>query len=163
FTGFNGDGSDNLAFVVLQDLPAGTVIRFTDNSWNGTAFTTNESTWEWTATNDVTAGTVVTMDGLTTGATVSTNVGTIDYTTTGIRDIGTSNEVVYAYVGTPTTPTTFLAAISQASAGFGATTGGVLTNTGLTQGTTAVALKSGSATAAYVGPRLGLTDFSGYL
>ena len=70
FTGFNADGTENLAFVVLEDIPAGTVINFTDNAWNGTAFNTGESVWSWTATGDIAAGSVVTIDGLAAGQTV---------------------------------------------------------------------------------------------
>lgn len=43
FVGFNADGSDNVAFVALEDLPPGTVIFFQDNEWTGSAFNTGES------------------------------------------------------------------------------------------------------------------------
>jgi hypothetical protein len=45
FTGFNADGNDNLAFVALETIAAGTVITFTDNEWGGSSFNTGESTW----------------------------------------------------------------------------------------------------------------------
>ena len=50
FVGYNADGNDNLAFVALEPIAAGTVIHFTDNEWDGSAFNTGESTWSWTAT-----------------------------------------------------------------------------------------------------------------
>ena len=34
--GFNADGNDNLAFVVLETITAGQAIFFEDNEWNGT-------------------------------------------------------------------------------------------------------------------------------
>ena len=43
FTGFNADGSDNLAFVALETLSTGTVIHFTDNEWLGANFNSGES------------------------------------------------------------------------------------------------------------------------
>ncbi len=50
FTGYNGDGNDNLSFVALTDIPQGTVINFTDSNWNGTSFASgsnSESAIAW--------------------------------------------------------------------------------------------------------------------
>jgi hypothetical protein len=64
FVGLNTDGNDNLAFVALEAIPSGTVIYFQDNEWNGLAigsggaFNTGESTWSWTATSEVAAGSI---------------------------------------------------------------------------------------------------------
>jgi len=55
------DNADNFSFVVLADIPGGTVIKFTDNGVmaDGT-FRANEGTLAWTApTAGVTAGSVV--------------------------------------------------------------------------------------------------------
>ncbi|MPZ40762.1 MAG: hypothetical protein GEU95_22465 [Rhizobiales bacterium] len=145
FVGFNADGNDNLAFVVLEDIAAGTVINFTDNEWIGSSFTDDENHWSWTATGDIGAGAVVTMDDLATTSPTS-NLGTIEYSTDAARDIGntqTANEAVYAYVGDAVSPT-FLAAISNSnffdgSGSFNPNIG-VLEGTGLTGGLTAVGL-----------------------
>ncbi|MGK7955334.1 MAG: ExeM/NucH family extracellular endonuclease, partial [Crocosphaera sp.] len=58
--GFNFDNPDEFAFLVLADITAGTEIKFTDNGWqaNGT-FRNTEGTFTWTATTDITAGTVI--------------------------------------------------------------------------------------------------------
>ncbi|MBN8921424.1 MAG: hypothetical protein J0H62_12435 [Rhizobiales bacterium] len=53
FTGFNADGNDNLAFVLLEDIAAGTVINFTDNAYVSGKFVLGESAWSWTATDDI--------------------------------------------------------------------------------------------------------------
>jgi hypothetical protein len=37
FVGYNSDGNDGFAFVATATIPAGTVIRFQDNEWNGSA------------------------------------------------------------------------------------------------------------------------------
>ncbi|BCJ89620.1 hypothetical protein IZ6_03550 [Terrihabitans soli] len=138
FVGFNADGPDNLAFVVLETIPAGTVITFTDNEWNGTSFNTGEATWSWTATGEIAAGSVVTMDGLAAGQTATSNLGTIAFSDQTQRDIDVQNETVYAYTGAPGAPA-FLSAISSDNFG---TANGALTNTGLVQGQTALSLTS---------------------
>ena len=143
FTGYNADGSDNLAFVALQQIVAGTVITFTDKEWNGTSFNTGEATWSWTATSDVAAGTVVTMNGLAAGQTATSNLGTIAFSDATQRDIGITNETVYAFVGELGTPE-FVAAISNDAF---TSANGLLTNTGLVQGQTAISLTSLNADA----------------
>src|SRR5690606_14505826 len=60
--GFNFDDPDELTFVALVDLPAGTAITFTDNGWFGAGgFRTGEGTFTYTAPANVPAGTVVTL------------------------------------------------------------------------------------------------------
>ncbi|HWM47932.1 MAG TPA: Calx-beta domain-containing protein [Xanthobacteraceae bacterium] len=166
FVGFNADGNDNLAFVVLQDIAAGTVITFTDNEWVGSAFNTGESTWTWTATSDLAAGAVVTMDNLAAGQTATSNLGTISYSEDTVRDIDPKSptnylegETVYAYVGSASSPT-FLTAISNGS--FSLDEIGRIVGTGLTNGETARAIQSGDV-AAYTGPRITGGDFSNFL
>ncbi|WP_119462595.1 calcium-binding protein [Rhodospirillaceae bacterium SYSU D60014] len=166
FVGYNADGADNLAFVALEPISAGTVIQFTDNAWNGTSFSTGEATWSWTAGADIAAGTIVTMDGLAAGQTATSNLGTIAFSEEAARNIEVANEIVYAYVGEPGAPAEFLAAITNSWAfpSFPAT----LANTGLTEGLTAVAVgtRDPSMTpdiAAYDGPTSGFPAFSDYL
>src|ERR1700743_2731012 len=99
FTGFNADGTDNLSFVVLQTISAGTVINFTDNNWSGSAFGTTESNWSWTASGDIAAGTIVTLDNLNTGAGATSNLGAIAYSGAATPDIADTSEAIYAYTG----------------------------------------------------------------
>jgi hypothetical protein len=161
FVGFSADGPDNLAFVALEPIAAGTVITFTDKEWNGSSFNTGEATWNWTATSDITAGTVVAMDGLAAGQTATSNLGTIAFSDATQRDIGNANETVYAYVGEASAPG-FLAAIGNDAF---TSANGLLTNTGLVQGQTAIslaALDADADVAAYAGIRGG-TSFDALL
>ncbi|MEZ4800160.1 MAG: hypothetical protein R2809_10375 [Flavobacteriales bacterium] len=56
---YNFDNSDQFVFVPLVDLESGTVIKFTDNGWNGTSLTTSEGTYTWTASAPVAKGTKI--------------------------------------------------------------------------------------------------------
>jgi len=160
FTGFNADDPDSLAFAVLEDIAAGSVITFDDNEWNGTAFNTGEGTLTLTLTTAVAAGTIVRIDSSNT-ATPTTSHGTI--ARSGSFDLSGTTESVYAYTGTAAAPT-FLAALGIS--GFtGATTTGLLTNTGLTLGTHAIdigVIDAGADIAAYDGLRTGQTSFTDY-
>ena len=161
FTGWNADDPDSLAFVVLEDIAAGSVITFDDNEWNGTAFNTGEGTLTLTLTTGATAGTVIRIDGSNT-ATPTTSLGTI--VRNGSFDISGTTDSIYAYTGSAAAPT-FLAAIGIS--GFtGATTTGLLTGTGLTLGVTAIdigVVDAGADIAAYNGARSGQGSFASYL
>ncbi|WP_375313361.1 hypothetical protein WHZ77_09070 [Bradyrhizobium sp. A5] len=161
FTGFNGDGNDNLSFVALTDIPQGTVINFTDSNWNGSAFATGsnaESTIAWTATSAIAAGTVIDINNIGKG-TFGTSAGSATFTNANNTGLSNDSEVVYAYVGSSTAPT-FLAAISNV--GY-ATGDGTLTGTGLTAGQTAVSFTGGLDVVGYNGPRSGFASFADYL
>ncbi len=158
FTGYNGDGNDNLSFVALTGIAAGTVINFTDNAWNGTSFSSSESVFQWTATGDVAAGTIIDINNIGDG-TLGTNVGSVKFTNTANTGLSNDSEVIYAFTGTTGAPT-FLAAISNV--GYG-TSDGSLNNTGLAAGSTAVSFTGGLDIMAYNGVRTGQADFAGYL
>ncbi|MCP3402166.1 hypothetical protein [Bradyrhizobium sp. CCGB20] len=161
FTGFNGDGNDNLSFVALADIPQGTVINFTDSNWNGTSFATGsnaESTIAWTATSAIAAGTVIDINNIGKG-TFGTSAGSATFTNANNTGLSNDSEVVYAYVGSSTAPT-FLAAISNV--GY-ATSDGTLTGTGLVAGQTAVSFTGGLDIVGYNGPRSGFASFADYL
>ncbi|MCB9296479.1 MAG: T9SS type A sorting domain-containing protein [Lewinellaceae bacterium] len=161
FVGFNSDGSQGFAFIVLQQIPDGQTIYFTDNEWTGSAFNTGEGfiTWVNNSGSAVTPGTVVTIHSTTSippsvlaGPGPAVGPGTA--TRTGNFTLADNNEVIYAYVGTSTTtPTVFLAAI--ASSGFDASSGGAtLSGTGLVLGETASAfaeLEADVDIAVYIG------------
>ncbi|WP_373289736.1 choice-of-anchor I family protein, partial [Polymorphobacter multimanifer] len=159
FVGFNADGNDDLAFVALKAIAAGQVIYFNDQEWQGTAFNTGEGQVTWTASANIAAGTVVTINSFS-NAPVS-NLGT----TSGSSGLGSDGEIVYAYVGAPFAPTSFLAAI--ANDGF-AVSGGTLDGTGLVVGETAIDLSNGGTNpgediGVFNGERFGATSFADYL
>jgi len=161
FTGFNGDGNDNLSFVALADIPQGAVINFTDSNWNGTSFATGsnaESTIAWTATTAIAAGTVIDINNIGKG-TFGTSAGSATFTNANNTGLSNDSEVVYAYVGSSSAPT-FLAAISNV--GY-STSDGVLTGTGLVAGQTAVSFTGGLDIVGYNGPRSGFASFADYL
>jgi len=159
FTGFNADGSDNLSFVALTPIPSGTAIHFTDNEWTGSAFNTGESGFTWTASANITAGTVVTIDNVST--TVTSNLGTILYFDPGNKGISNSDEIIYAYQGTTAVPTVFLTALANDQL----TTGATLPP-GLTAGVNAIEFITTDVdmdVAAYNGVRSGQVSFADYL
>ena len=134
FTGFNGDGNDNLSFVA-RPIAQGTVINFTDSNWNGSSFASGsnaESTMAWTATSAISAGTVVNINNIGSG-TLGASAGTVSFTNSNNTGLSNDSEVVYAYIGSAGSPT-FLAAISTVG---DATPDGTLTGTGLVAGQTA--------------------------
>jgi predicted extracellular nuclease/Ca2+-binding RTX toxin-like protein len=160
FTGFNADDPDSFAFAALDDLAAGTVIVFDDNEWSGTAFNTGEGTITLTLTNAITAGTIVRIDSSNT-ATPTTSHGTV--VRVGSFDLSGTTESIYAYTGTAAAPN-FLTALGIS--GFtGATTTGLLTNTGLTLGANAIDLgviDAGADIGAFDGTRSGQASFAAY-
>src|SRR5262245_32107021 len=157
FVGFNADGSDGFAFIVIDPIAAGTVIRFSDNEWNGQAigaggaFNTGEGGLTWTnGASELAAGTIVELLNTSSASTRSVNIGTISG---GTIALGNSDESIFAFIGTSeTAPTTFLAAVTNTNGGFTTATGsGLLSGTGLTAGSTALVLPrtDGADVAAY--------------
>lgn len=162
FIGFNADGNDDFAIVLLADAAVGNVVHFNDNEWVGTQFNaTNEGEISWTVTTALSAGTVVTFSNLGTAPTASS--GTLSG---GLMALS-ANEAIYAFTGAnATTPTTFLAAFSNDEQIFDGPLGS-LSGTGLTQGTTAVLIPRNVNDpidgGQYAGPRSGQAAFSDYL
>ncbi|RDJ20837.1 fused nuclease/metallophosphatase/5'-nucleotidase/calcium-binding protein, partial [Bosea caraganae] len=167
FVGFNGDGNDGFAFVAVDAIPAGTVLRFSDNEWNGLpvgaggAFNTGEGSLTWTNTGaEIPAGTVVEIHDLINAGLRGVNLGTINNSTS---DLNVSGESIFAFIGTSeTAPTTFLAAVTSNNGGFnGATTSGLLDGTGLVAGQTALVLpRTDAADVAAFDPALGGSTFA---
>lgn len=157
FTAFNGD-RDAIAFVALDTIPAGEVIYFNDNEWNGSAigsggvFNTGEGVVTWTSpVGGVTAGTVVVIDAYATAP--SASVGTV----TGSSNLTATDETLYAFQGTSSSaPSTFLAVIANHAADS-------IANTGLTAGSTAIYLTNSADFADYSGSRSNQTTFPDYL
>ncbi|MCG8583632.1 MAG: lamin tail domain-containing protein [Pirellulales bacterium] len=166
FVGFNADGTDDFAIVVLEDLKKGTVIHFTDKEWTGASFNSSEDTLTWTLTEDVDAGTVVNFNDLVNDVNdapaPSAGPHVLIYDGAAMSLSG-SGEAIYAFIGQDnTTPTTFLAAISTDLDVYDGTDG-TLTGTGLVQGLTAILLPNADDIAEYVGPRSGFSSFADYL
>eukprot|EP01137_Pigoraptor_chileana_P034857 Opistho-2@28021 len=145
FTGFNSDGNDDLTFVVIDTIPVGTEIFFEDNEWSGSAFNSGEGEFKVTVSDKaLTAGTVVTIKSISTGAfaTVEKTAGSDGTVTVALgpthanAGLASADEVVYAYIKKDAN-FVFLAAV--ANGGF-SSTNGPLTNTGLVAGVTAIDL-----------------------
>lgn len=158
FTAFNAD-RDAIAFVALDTIPAGQVIYFNDNEWNGSAigsggaFNTGEGVVTWTSpVGGIAAGTVVVIDNYD-KVSISASVGSA----TGSSAIGATDDSIYAYQGSSSSqPSTFLALIANHAADS-------IANTGLTSGTTAIYLTSSADFADYTGLRNNQPAFADYL
>ncbi len=160
FTGFNADSTDDIAFVTFKDIPAGDTLRFCDDEWNGTTgFTTGEGDFSWVASTLVPAGTVVTINGLSTAAGSATaSTGTLPLTLDNSGGMSTSGEAMFIFQGPAArTITTVLAAVANDSAAFGN-----LAGSGLIMGSTAIRLTSTTDMGVYNGPRTGMLQ-AGYL
>ncbi len=161
FVGYNADGNDDFAFVALAAIAAGERIVFTDNEWNGTAFTTGEGEVVWTSpTGGVPAGTVIQINNAAQTASISASTGTASRS--GSFDLGATGEGLFAITGSQAIPSVFISAIAnEGTAGF--TT---LSGTGLVAGVNAVDF--GSTTLAnhdilvYTGARTTRGTFAAY-
>lgn len=105
----NATGTDAFSFVLLVNIPAGTVINFTDNGWNGTALTATEQTCTWTSGSALVAGREITISGPSGagGATATVSGSSINAgTVTGLTpSFATSGDQLIAYQGTAASPT----------------------------------------------------------
>ncbi|MEM8895181.1 MAG: hypothetical protein AAGC88_11430, partial [Bacteroidota bacterium] len=112
FVGFNADGTDGFAFVSLVDIEDGYQIRFTDNNWDGSVFTTSEGDVLWTNSTGaiIGAGTVISLYDFV-GTTPVTSSGSVSEEEA--IDLNASDETLYAIIGTVISPITFLSAIKN--------------------------------------------------
>jgi hypothetical protein len=151
FIGFNADGNDDFAIVLLADADAGTIVRLSDREWTGSGFNTGEGAVNWTLTQALTAGTVVSFSNVDNAA--NSGFGPSSGTLSGALQLAVGGETIYAFLGTSTTsPTTFLAAISNLASDYSGSSN-TLNGTGLIQGSTAVLLPSGTRGGVYSGTR----------
>ena len=164
FTAINAD-EDGWAMVSFVDIAPNTTIYFTDNEWNGSAFNTGEGYHQWNSgASTIVAGTVIRFQNIdVTG--LSSTFGTLSRASvSGSTNYGlsASEDSVYAYTASSVTATpTFIAAITT-TAFTGATTSGLLTNTGLSIGAGAIALGGGAEYEEYIGARSGEANFAAY-
>lgn len=148
--GYGSTNPDKFAFLLINDLPANTVLYFTDNAWTGSALATNEGTITWTSPNStLSAGTVVTCSSVT-SPTFSSGSGTL----TNSVAFASGGDQVLCYRGTG------VGSASEFIAGFSAsqwiTTGSTGTGTsylptGLVAGVTASNFSSTSDNMYYNG------------
>jgi hypothetical protein len=166
FSAFNAD-EDGWAMVAFSDIAPNTTVYFTDNEWNGSnAFNTGESYHRWVSgAGTVAAGTVIRFSKVDTTS-LSSSVGTLSrQAVSGSTNYGlaSSNETLYAYLGSATTPTTFLSAITNGSFAVD----GSIAGTGLTEGLNAIRLNKNAPSATpdfgqYNGARSGQANFTAY-
>jgi len=154
FTAFHANDDDDFAMVTFVNIPANSIIYFSDKEWTGTAFNSGEANYEWqTGTDIITAGSIITFYDI--GATPNVSHGTIVGSPGGIS---ASSEAIFVYQGTDIdTPTTFITAVANSSSAYDDGTGTGLTGTGLTEGSTAITYSNGTSLAVYNGPRTGYT------
>ncbi len=128
--------SDKFTFVALANLDAGTVIYFTENGWTNDHLRTGEGTvlWSNSSPNPIMAGTMVT---IIPSATAST--GTVSGSSFALS---ASGDQILAYQRTAST-TTMIYAVNSQETGWQASATNTESSglpTGLTDGTTAIAL-----------------------
>lgn len=114
-TGFTTDDPDHFTFVLLKDIDSGTQLHFTDNGWNTStgAFRPGEGTLTWTATSNLSAGTVV--DILDLANPFSANIGTITDDNTFL--LSATGDQILVYQGSVAAPS-FINAINMDSSGW---------------------------------------------
>jgi len=136
---FASDTPDALAFVVLREIPAATVIRFTDSGWQaGGGFRANEGGIQYTAPANLTPGTVVSRTSPFTSSGWAANDSGLG---TGGFAMSSSGDQILTFLGNAASPT-FLHAVHFDSTGYGDATSSNTTAlpTGLTEGTSAIDL-----------------------
>ncbi|MBU2929791.1 choice-of-anchor I family protein [Winogradskyella psychrotolerans] len=159
FTAFHANDDDDFAMVSFVDIPANTIIYFSDKEWTGSEFNSGEANYEWqTGADVISAGTVITF--YTISDIPSVSHGTIVGEPGGIS---ASSEAIFVYHGTDIdTPTTFITAVANSSSAYDDGAGTGLAGTGLTEGSTAITYANGTSLAVYNGPRTGFTA-NGYI
>lgn len=144
FVAWSSSVQDGFAFVLLDDCPNGTAIKFIDEEWTGSSFYTSngegENTWTNSTGGFVSKGTVIIVENADNNPTV--NIGTISESNAGFDIAASSPDQIFAIVGSRSSPT-FLSMIGDTSLpnnGSGAIQ--TLSGTGLTSGTNAIYLTS---------------------
>ncbi|WP_417876698.1 choice-of-anchor I family protein [Winogradskyella sediminis] len=154
FTAFHANDDDDFALVTFVDIPANSIIYFSDKEWTGTSFNSGEANYEWqTGSSIISAGTIITF--YTISATPNVSHGTIVGSPGGIS---ASSEAIFVYQGIDVdTPTTFITAVANSASAFDDGAGTGLVGTGLSFGSTAITYANGTSLADYNGPRTGFT------
>lgn len=157
FVSFNAD-EDGWSIVTFVDIAPDTIIYFSDNEASSTTTFVDslESSFQWdTGASTIPAGAVVRFSAIDV-PTRTVSIGTFTAVNETNPGLSTSNETLYAYLGTSDTqPTTFLTAVSSEGSTF-------LTPAGLTDGINAVVLTASTDYGEYNGPRSGQASFADY-
>jgi len=157
FIGFNTDGDDDFAIVVMRDI-TNECIYFSDQEVIEIG-TTAEGVLKWdTGPVTISAGCVVVFSDVEEGDAQTASIGTLTEPNNAFNLSGTGDGIL-AYTGTDeNTPTTFLAGIANQVGAFGD-----LSTTGL-DGCSALTITNGvhDDGAAYTGPRNTAVSLSDY-
>lgn len=112
FTAYNSNSvPDEFSFVLLKNIPTGTVIYFTDNAWleaPTSALRSGEETITWTSNSSLVAGQEIKISGLT--ATLSAGTGSPGTVTGTALNLSTGGDQILAFQGSIASPT-FISAI----------------------------------------------------
>lgn len=159
FVGYDSD-FNRLSVLSLVDIPAASTVFFSDIAWDGASFPSSslEGTLQWsTGGSLIPAGTVI--DFTDVGLLSQTaEFGTLAEIDVSFNPAG-SDETIWAFVGSPASPT-FLAAIANED---DPPAGPNLSGTGLTAGTTAQLIDGDFDVLNYIGPTAGEAAFADYL
>ena len=162
FVGFNADGDDDFAIVVLNDVPANTKIWFTDSEPTGAnTIESGEGKVEWdSGDSEITVGTIVIFSDFDSSASREASVGSFT-DKSGTFNLAVGGDALFAYTGTSTSVTTWLAGIQNESGNEGNNLG----DTGLSPGTTFIEFySSGSPDAGFYNcSRTSESSFASYL
>ena len=153
FTSFNAD-EDGWSLVTFVDIAANTSIFFSDNTWNGSSFNTTESFHTWNSgAAAISAGSVIRFSAID-AAGRSASIGSLTGSGSNFG-ISATNETIYAYLGSTSTPTTFLTGVSSEGTAS-------LSAAGLVAGVNAVALTNSTDYAEFTGVRTGAAAFGDF-
>jgi len=147
---------DGFAFILMDKCPNGTTVTFTDEEWNGSAFSSNTSEGEVTWTNDtgseVAKGTVIIIERANMFPTV--NIGKVVESELGVN-FNSAGDQWYAFTGPDRANYgTFLAFYGPLA------NGATIAGTGLVFGETAIEFNGEYM---YIGPTDSNADMLGYL
>ncbi len=164
FIWFNADGDKDFGFVALADIPASSIIYFTDNEPDGSGgVTSGEGILEWNSGESmISAGSLVIFTDpdadVETNPSFSISYGSIINRTGGFN-LSSSGDALFAYVVSESI-TTFLAGVANGSG-----QEGNFTNSNLTLGSTYVEFNTTASPDGgyYSGPRDTKATFAEYL
>lgn len=146
FIAWSSSNQDGYAFVLLDDCPNGTTIKFIDEEWTDSAFYSSsgegENTWTNNTGNTIKKGQVIVVESAENNPTC--NIGSVSESDAGFDIASSSPDQIFAIVGSRASPK-FLAMIGHVSLpnnGTGAIQ--TLNGTGLTNGTSAIHFTSES-------------------
>lgn len=138
---YNSDGSpEQIKFLTLTSIEAGTEIKFTDNGWTSAGnFRANEGIIKWTAPTNYSCGAIINMNMEEAATIADTSLTPID---NGFNLSGNGDQIL-VYQGTEAAPTFIFAINNEGSAIWQSDATSSNTSSlppGLTNGTNAVAL-----------------------